>query len=168
MRKTKILPLKRRLDGKTNYRKRLAAVRSKKPRVAARITNNYVSLQLISYDGGDKTKLSYISKKLESLGWRYSKKSLPACYLTGLVFGLECVRAGEKEAVFDMGLARVTAGNRYFAVLKGLSDSGLGVPCSEGNFPNDERAAGKHISEDVAKKFAEVKQKILSDYGKKE
>lgn len=166
MKGNKILPLKRRNECRTNYRKRLAMLKSKKPRVVARITNANVSLQLVEYDGSDRAKLGFLSKGLEKFGWKYSKNNIPACYLSGLVFGKMCQKAGVKDAVYDMGLAFNTKGNRYFAVLKGCVDSGLEVPATDSKMPPDDRISGKHISEAVSKDFEKVKEKVLKDYGK--
>jgi len=166
MRKTLILPIRRRREEKTNYRRRLALLKSKKPRVVARVTNANVSLQLVDYNGSDKTKFAYISKKLEEAGWKHSKNSIPACYLSGLSFGLLCKKNGVSEVVFDMGLARNTPGNRYLAVLKGIVDSGLQINFSEDKFPAQDRILGKHISPEIEKSFSQAKQKILGNYGK--
>ncbi|MBN2095212.1 MAG: 50S ribosomal protein L18 [Candidatus Aenigmarchaeota archaeon] len=168
----KLLPLKRRGEEKTNYKRRLALLKSKMPRIAARITNNFVTLQVVEYapsgaiGSSDKTTFAFTSKKLEGMGWKHSKNSIPACYLSGLYFGLFCKKNKVKGAVFDMGVARKTTGNRYFAVLKGLADSGLEVPMSDEKMPSDDRLSGRHISEDVSKDFEAVKQKILDNYGK--
>jgi large subunit ribosomal protein L18 len=172
MRRSKILPLRRRRDEQTNYKRRLALVKSGVPRVVARITNSNVTLQLVSYtnfgaSGGlDKTTLTFISKKLEKMGWKHSNKNTSACYLSGLVFGYLCKKNKIEAAVFDLGLAKTTAGNRYFAVLKGLADSGLNIPHSDDKMPSDDRIAGKHTSKEVQASFVKVKQKILDDYAK--
>jgi large subunit ribosomal protein L18 len=165
MKRKTILPLKRRFEERTNYRKRLALLKSKKPRVAARISNSNVSLQLIEYSGSDKTRLGYLSKNLEKAGWKHSKNSIPACYLSGLIFGKMCLKEGINEAVYDMGLAYNTKGNRYFAVLKGLVDSGLNIPAGEEKMPSEDRISGKHLHDSASKDFDKVKENVLKDYG---
>jgi large subunit ribosomal protein L18 len=165
----KVLPLKRRREGKTNYRKRLALLKSGKPRVVIRKSNKYITLQLVEFDlknFKEITKFSFISKKLENFGWNYSKNNLPASYLAGLAFGLICKKNKVKEGVLDIGLNRVTKGNRIFSALLGCVDAGLKIPYSDKNLPSEERVKGAHISEDVVKKFEEVKQKILDYYGR--
>ncbi len=166
MARRKVLPLKRRGEEKTNYRKRLALIKSGKPRVVARITNTYVNLQLIEYDGCDITKNTYISKKLSEFGWTYSKKNTSAAYLAGLAFGAICRKNKIEEAVFDTGVIRITHGNKIFSALKGCLDGGLNIPHSETRFPSEDRIKGAHISEDVSKKFDEVKKNILDKYAK--
>lgn len=167
MTRGKILPLKRRREEKTDYKLRLGLLKSGKPRVVVRTSNNYINIQLIEYNGSDKTKLTFNSKKLSEFGWDFSKNSVPASYLAGLAFGAMCAKSKVGEAVSDIGTVRITKGNRVFAVLKGCVDGGLNIPYSEDNFPSEERIKGKHISEDTAKKFDEVKQKILDKYANK-
>jgi len=163
----KILPLKRRRENKTDYRVRLALLKSGKPRVVVRISNKYITLQLVEYNASDKTKISYISKKLSEFGWEGSKKNLSAAYLSGLIFGLICKKNKIKEGILDIGIRRVTKGNKVFSVLKGCLDGGLEIPHSEKNFPSEDRITGKHLSEEKTRIFNEVKQKILDKYAKK-
>lgn len=161
------MPLRRRREGKTDYKLRLGLLKSKKPRVIARISNNFVTLQLAEYGESDKTKFTFNSKKLSEFGWTYSKKNIPAIYLSGLAFGLMCKKSNVNEAVFDAGILKVTKGNKAFAVVKGCVDAGIEIPYSEDKFPSEERIKGTHISEEMSKKFDEVKQKILDKYAKK-
>lgn len=168
MKSRKILPLKRRREGKTNYRKRLALLKSGKPRVVIRKSNKYITLQLVEFDSKnfkEITRFSFISKKLENFGWKYAKNNLPASYLSGLAFGLICKKNGISEGILDLGLNRVTKGNRIFSALLGCIDAGLKIPHSEKNLPSEERVKGAHISQEVVKKFEEVKQKIIDYYG---
>jgi len=168
MKSRKILPLKRRREGKTNYRKRLALLKFGKPRVVIRKSNKYITLQLVEFDlknFREITRFSFISKKLENFGWNYAKNNLPASYLSGLAFGLICKKNGISEGVLDLGLNRVTKGNRIFSALLGCIDAGLKIPHSEKNLPPEERVKGAHISQEVVKKFEEVKQKIIDYYG---
>ena len=66
-----------------------------------------------------------------------------------------------KKVVFDIGLQESTKGNRIYVFLKGFLDSGVAVPHSTDMFSDEERIKGKHINDDVAKNFEEVKSKIL-------
>jgi len=170
MRSTKILPLKRRRAGNTNYKRRLKLLKSEKPRVVIRKSNNYITLQLINFDMEnfkEITKYSYSSKKLGDLGWNYSKKNLPACYLSGLVFGLECKKNKYNEGILDVGTQIITKGNKIFSALKGCIDAGMNIAHSEKHFPSEERIKGKHISEKMEKDFERIKKKILEYYEKK-
>lgn len=170
MTKGKILPLKRRREKKTNYKSRLALLKSVKPRIVIRKSNNYICLQLVESDlkeFKEVTKISYTSKKLGDFGWNYSKKNLPAAYLSGLTFGLICRSDKMDEGVLDLGLERITKGNKTFSAVLGCLDAKLKIPHSRDNFPSENRIKGEHISKEVAKKFDEVKQKILDKYGGK-
>lgn len=151
---------KRRREGKTNYRQRVDYLKSKKPRLVIRKSNKYIITQIIEYSiKGDKTLFSVNSKTLEKLGWNYSKKSIPAAYLTGLLLGKT---TKIKECILDLGDLHSREGTRIYAVAKGFKDAGSKLPCDEKMFPKQERIEGKHISDKVAKKFEEVKKKILS------
>ncbi|OYT42942.1 MAG: 50S ribosomal protein L18 [Candidatus Aenigmarchaeota archaeon ex4484_56] len=162
MKKRKILPLKRRREGKTNYKRRLALLKSGKPRIVIRISNNFISLQLVDYsEKGDITRFSFCSKKLSNFGWKFSKKNIPAAYLSGLLFGKLCQNNKINSAVLDLGIRRITKGNKVFAVLKGCVDSGVDISHSNKNFPSENRIMGEHISEEISKNFLEIKQKIL-------
>ncbi|MCD6371343.1 MAG: 50S ribosomal protein L18 [Candidatus Aenigmarchaeota archaeon] len=164
------MPLKRRKLGKTNYRKRLKLLLSKKPRLVVRKTNRYIIAQIIEYDEkGDRTVASVLSKELLKFGWIYSFKNTPAAYLTGLLIGKKALEKGIKEAVLDIGLHSPSKGARVFAVAKGAIDAGLRIPVSEEVFPSEDRIKGLHIEsylkkfEGISKKFEEVKQKILGE-----
>ena len=155
------VPYRRKREGRTHYKKRLEMLKSGAVRLVARRSNKTITLQLIEYHpDGDKVLVTFNSKKLASLGWKFSTKSIPACYLAGLYIGEQAKKKGVKAAIFDLGLQRPQAGSRVYAALKGAIDAGLEVPSSAEIFPAQERLEGKHISDDVAKSFAAVKTKI--------
>ena len=59
----------RKLSGRTNYRKRLALLKSSLPRLVVRKTLGSIILQVIDFEAaGDKVKLTVTSKKLRELG----------------------------------------------------------------------------------------------------
>ncbi|MGM5480943.1 MAG: 50S ribosomal protein L18 [Nanobdellota archaeon] len=172
---------RRKREGKTYYKKRLELLKSGKPRFVVRKTNSAMILQVVEYNpDGDKVLVTFHSKQLDNYGWKYSKNSLPACYLAGLALGL---KAKEKvpEAILDLGLQSPAAGTRLYAALKGAIDAGLEIPCSESVFPPDERIRGEHIAQgaevldsnasgykkngvnmsDIPATFDKVKEKIL-------
>ena len=172
---------RRRLDGKTNYKKRLALLKSGLHRLVVRRTNNYVTAQIIEYDPtGDKTIVNITSKQLEKFGWKAGTKSLPAAYLTGLLAGTKAKEAKVEKAILDIGFAIPQRKGWWGAALKGAIDAGLKIPAGEEALPTEERISGKHIEEfskkeeiagtmfskvgkqtDLTKTFEEVKQKIL-------
>ncbi len=163
---TFVTPFRRRKEGKTNYKKRLALLKGKKPRLVARKTNLYIIAQLIEYDSkGDKTKVHVNSKQLEKFGWKAGKKNLAAAYLTGLLAGVKAKQAKIGEAVLDIGFARPVHKSWWASVLKGALDAGLKIKANPKALPGEERASGKHV-EDYTKKpvtgmFEKAKQEIL-------
>jgi len=153
--------MRRRREGKTNYRKRLAYLKSGKPRAVVRKTLKYIIVQIVEYhEDGDKILVGVNSSHLRKYGWSGSFKNTPAAYLTGYLAGKLALKKGINEAVLDIGLQSPVKGSRVFAALKGLVDAGLNVPHSEEVYPSEDRIKGKHISDDVAKMFEEVKSKM--------
>ncbi len=160
------VPFRRRREGKTNYRKRLAYLKSGKPRMVVRKTNKQTIVQFIEFDPrGDRVISSAISKELLKYGWKGSVKSTPAAYLTGYLAAKRALAKGVKEAVPDIGLHKPTKGSRVFAAMKGAIDAGVEVPVSEEVIPSEERIRGEHISEEIPKMFEEVFEKIKQEVG---
>jgi large subunit ribosomal protein L18 len=159
-------PFRRRRQGKTNYKKRLALLKGKKPRLVARKTNLYITAQVIEFDSkGDKTKVHVNSRQLDSFGWKAGKKNLAAAYLTGLLAGVKAKQAKIEEAVLDIGFARPVHRGWWSSVLKGALDAGLKIKADAKALPEEARASGKHV-EDYTKKpvtamFEKAKQEIL-------
>jgi len=152
----------RKTSGKTNYKKRLELLKSRKDRIVIRRTNKYLVLQIIKYEpAGDRVLAAVTSKALQKLGWKHSCKNLPAGYLTGLLLGKKAIEKKLKEGVLDLGLQTPIKGSKVYAVLKGVLDGGLKVPSSNEIFPNDERIQGKHISDKITKDFESIKAKII-------
>ncbi len=145
MRKLIRLPYRRRLQGKTNYKKRLKLLKSRKLRLVIRRTNKYIIMQIAQFtDKGDKILYYVNSRELAKYGWNLSFKNTPAAYLTGLLLGKK-INKKVKEAILDIGVQE--KGERLFAALKGVVDSGLNIPHSNERFPDGERISGKHIEQ---------------------
>ena len=160
MKRIKFVKYRRKREGKTNYAKRLRMLKREHIRFVARTSLRYITVQLVKYENdGDKTLLSFSTKELKNYGWKGYGRNIPAAYLAGLLIGKKAKKAKIEEAVFDIGLNN-TNSTVLFAVLKGAVDSGLNVPHSEDLYPKEERVEGNHISEDTAKNFKEVKEKI--------
>ena len=156
-----IIQHRRRREKKTNYKKRLALIRSRKPRLVIRKRLNNISIQFINFNPkGDETIASAFSTELKKLGWKFSLGNIPSAYLTGLLAGNKA-KGKVKEAVLDIGLQTSIKGSRIYSALKGVLDSGINVKHSENILPTEERIKGLHISEAVSKNFEEVKEKIL-------
>jgi large subunit ribosomal protein L18 len=137
---------RRKRQGKTNYKKRIKFLMSKKPRLVVRKTNTQVILQVVEYaSDGDKVVCGVNSGILKKAGWKYSCNNLPACYLAGLFLGKKAKAKQVKELILDAGLQTLVPGSRIYAALKGVIDAGVRVPVSEKVFPPHDRLTGKHI-----------------------
>jgi len=156
----RVIQFKRRLKKKTNYRKRLALLRSGKTKLVIRKSLSNISVQFINFKpNGDETMATAVSTELKKLGWSRTG-NVPAAYLTGLLAGKKAKERNIKEAVLDIGLQTSTKGSRIYAALKGVLDAGINVPCSKDILPLEDRIKGKHISEELAKQFEDIKNKI--------
>ena len=154
---------RRRKEGKTDYKLRLGLLKSGKPRIVVRKTNKYVIVQLVeSNEAKDKVLAGVTSKDLLKQGWDKkfggSLKSLPACYLIGLLFAGKIEK--NKDYILDLGMQRTLAGNRIYAVVKGLIDGGLKLNVNKKVFPSEERLNGEHLKPEVKEMISKVKEKI--------
>ena len=151
----------RRRKGITNYRKRLALLKSGVPRAVVRFSNAKVSIQIIEFaNEGDKVLATANSNDITGMGWKGSKTNIPVSYLSGMLAAKRAVKAGISSAVLDIGRVTPTSGGRAFATLKGLVDGGLDVPHSDDLYPDDGRISGAHISDKMSKDFEKVIKKI--------
>lgn len=151
----------RRNKGITNYRKRLALLKSGIPRAVVRFSNAKVTVQIIEFSiKGDTVLASASSNDVAEMGWKGSKTNVPASYLSGLLTAKRALKAGIDSAVLDIGRITPTSGGRAFATLKGLVDGGLKIPHSDNLFPSDDRINGSHISEKMTTNFEKVSKKI--------
>lgn len=141
------VPLRRRREGKTDYRKRLKLLLSGKPRLVVRLTNRRVICQVMQYNPkGDITIASADSLELQRMGWKGGANT-SAAYLVGYLCAKKALKAGVKEAVLDIGLHTPTKGSRMFAALKGALDAGLNIPHDPEVLPSEDRIQGKHVEE---------------------
>ena len=142
------VPMRRRREARTNYHQRLRLLKSGKPRLVARKSNNHTRAQLIVTGGnGDETVASATSSELSEFGWEAPTGNLPAAYLTGYLAGKRATDGGLDEAVLDIGLNSATPGNKVFAVQEGAIDAGLEIPHSEDIFADWQRTRGSHIAD---------------------
>lgn len=152
---------KRRRKKKTDYRSRLALIKSGKTRVVIRKSLNNISVQFIDYrPDGDVTIISAVSTELKKFGWKGLGGNIPAAYLTGYLAGKRAKDKKIVEAILDLGLQISTKGSRIYGALKGVLDAGIKIPYSEKILPSEDRLKGKHISEKIVKQFEDVKKKI--------
>ena len=138
---------KRRRQQKTSYKKRLLLLKSGKPRLVFRFTNQKIIAQLVKFSGkGDLVVAAVDSFALKKEGWKYSCKNLPAAYLTGFLFGKMAIAKKHEEGILDTGLKSPLKKGRTFAFLQGVIDAGFKIPyTAEGLFPDEEKISGKHI-----------------------
>jgi large subunit ribosomal protein L18 len=159
--------LRRRREGLTDYRSRKKAITSQIPLLVIRISNKNATAQFVRPTvKGDVVLSATHSKELVKAGWHGSQKSTPACYLLGLLAGKKALKSGVKEAVVYNGLVPFIRGSRIAALLKGVIDSGVGIPVGEEAFPNEERMSGKHIADYATKLAAEDKDAYSRSFGK--
>ncbi|MFH1072958.1 MAG: 50S ribosomal protein L18 [Nanoarchaeota archaeon] len=144
---------RRKREGKTNYKKRLTLLKSRKPRLVIRKTNKSIIAQVVEYlPSGDHIICGINSGCLRKEGWQYSTKNIPACYLTGIMLAKKLKekpakkeKGEEQELILDIGLQTSVKGSRIYAVVKGMIDNNVTVLCAAEVFPNPERIQGKHI-----------------------
>lgn len=162
------VPFRRRREGKTDYRSRRALVLSRLPRLAVRGTIKHMIAQIVEAKAtGDEVVVSAHSRELKrTYGWKGGCGNIPAAYLTGLLCGYRATAHGVKKAVLDIGLHSPSRGARVFAALKGLLDSGVGVPHKKDVLPDETRICGQHVA-DYANQLSpnpEAYQKRFAEY----
>lgn len=152
---------RRRREGVTNLKKRLALVKSGKPRLVARVSSNMAVAQIIEYSReGDRTLVNTTSLELKKYGWEGHKGNVSAAYLTGLLCGVKAKAKKIEEAVFDIGLHTPVHGSNVFAVLKGALDAGMSIPHDEKVLPPDERILSKLNTKKVKEKILKIKSEV--------
>ena len=145
--------MRRRREVRTDYHQRLRLLKSGKPRLVARKSNNNVTAQLVATGpNGDETLASAQATDLTEYGWEAPTGNLPAAYLTGYLAGVRAREAGLTEAVLDIGLNAATNGSKVFAVQEGAIDAGLNVPHNETVFADWQRTRGQHIADYAAQR----------------
>ncbi len=157
-----VVPFRRKREGKTNYKKRLTLLTSRKHRLIIRRTNKYIIIQVADYTPiGDKNLVYFNSINLKKETWKFSCKNIPAAYLAGLLAGKKALEKDIKEAILDIGLQTPVNGSKIYAALKGVLDAGVNVPHSGEIFPPEDRLTGKHLeNKAIAVEFEKLKSKI--------
>jgi large subunit ribosomal protein L18 len=150
---------RRRRENLTNYTKRLALLKSMKPRMVVRKSNRNMLVHFVKYaENGDVTVATASSRELVKFGWHCSSNT-PTAYLTALLAGRRAKEKGIMEFVLDIGLATPSKGALAFAAVKGAIDAGLKTKYEEG-MVDAGRIRGEHIA-----KYAEG-LKGKPEYGK--
>jgi len=153
--------LRRLREEKTNYRKRGTMLMGKRDFITVNISNQNTQVQILTPGmTGDKVISSAHSRYLIEKGWKGSRKSVPAAYLTGYLAGKKAISKGAKDAILYTGTKRYT--QRMAAALKGIIDAGLQVPASEETFPSEDRLNGEHLTvkNDVSKMKSTIDSEV--------
>ncbi len=156
------VPHRRRREQRTDYKRRLALLKSGKTRAVVRKQNKNVIVQFVDYDpDGDVVRAQATAHELDRYGWDGHTGNLPAAYLTGTLAATRAAEAGIQDAVLDLGLHKPTPRSAIFSALKGILDAGVEVPHGDGVLPDEDRALGAHISEDIMDTATSIKDEIL-------
>ncbi|HIG98060.1 TPA: 50S ribosomal protein L18 [Candidatus Woesearchaeota archaeon] len=161
------VPFARKLSGRTNYKRRLALIKSGMPRIVVRKTLTRIILQVVDFDtAGDRVRVTITSDVLKKLGWKHSCKNIPAAYLAGMLAGKAAVAANIVRAVPDLGFQTVTRGGKVFAALLGARDAGLDVPVSVEITKQREAISGARIAAYATARHMSATAGIEGDFEK--
>ena len=151
---------RRRREGKTNFAKRLALVKSGKTRMVVRKSNSGVLVQFINFDPkGDRTLLTVNGTTLSKAYKWPSKRNVWTAYLAGLMAGKLAHKKGVKDFVLDMGMHTPSKGSVIFAAQQGAADAGLGTSVDREMVPEGKISAPP---EKYKSMFDQVKGKIIA------
>jgi len=154
--------LRRRREGRTNYKKRLKILLSSKFRLVVRKSLGNFQASITTYTPkGDKVLFTVDSRALLKLGWKGDRGNLPSAYLVGFLAGKKAIENGVDSAILDLGLNNHAKGSRLYAMLAGAIDAGLRVPFNPNVLPNKERLSGEHIA-----KYAQLLKDDQAKYKK--
>ena len=132
----------------------------KKDFITVNISNENMLVQIHAPElAGDKVIASAHSRFLLKNGWKGSRKSVSAAYLTGYFAGKKAMDKGVKDAILYSGTDSYT--QRMAAALKGVIDAGMQIPANSETFPSDERINGQHLK--VKNDVGKVKSTIDSE-----
>ena len=153
---------RRRREGKTDYRVRLALLRSGKSRAVVRCSARRVRVAIVAFDPvGDRVLAAADSAELGRIAFPAARlASTPAAYLTGMLAGLRAKSQGTGEAILDAGLRHPSPGGRLAAALKGLLDAGLEIPHGTAGLPSPERLNGAHLGAPLPEPVEAYKLKL--------
>ncbi len=152
------LDKRRRLEGRTDYKKRLRLLKGGYLRLVVRKSNRYILLQIVeSRHAQDKVLVTASTKELLKKGWPSEKagllKSLGAAYLGGFLLGKKIKNRIKEKVILDSGLIPNTRGSRVYAAVKGVKDAGIEIDIGEEVVPPAEKIEKEEF-------FGEVKGKI--------
>jgi large subunit ribosomal protein L18 len=135
----------RRRSSVTDYKRRIALLKSRLNRVVVRKSNRSIRMQIVEYtEKGDRILASAGSGELAAMQWQ-PRANIPTAYLTGMLLAKKAKGMATQEMVLDTGLYKPIKSSVVFAAAKGAIDGGLKIA---NNIEFDEkRLSGQHISE---------------------
>lgn len=143
------VPLRRRREGRTDFRLRLGLLKSGIPRLVIRGTSKDMQLALTTFDQkGDKVVAASSALELRKHGYKGPTGNSKAAYMAGYLLGK---KAAGKDAIVDLGL-QYPHGLRIRSAVKGAIDGGLKV-----NTGAEMPADDKIKTEDVKKVLSSMK-----------
>jgi len=152
---------RRQREHRTDYRRRLRLLKSKKIRIVVRKSLKQTMVQFVEYHPtGDTILASAVSSELTQMKWNHSVSTTPAAYLTGYLAGKRAMTQGIEEGILDIGRGVPTMGSKIFAALQGVLDAGVTCPHDETMLPSEERLKGTHLKKDIASQLETVKKHI--------
>lgn len=155
---------RRKLEGKTDYHKRLSLLQSKMPRAVIRKSNKNIIIQGVEMSiKGDKVILSAHTNELKKLGWKGPNSNTTASYLCGLLFARKAKEKKIKKLIADIGMHTSTKQNNVYAAIKGINDGGVEVPVAKEIVPEEKRIKGEHIAQ-YAKQLKANKEKYQKQF----
>ncbi len=148
---------RRRREGRTNYARRLALLKSRLPRLVIRKSNKAIVSQIVEFHpSGDKVVCQASTMQLSIFGFN-AKRNTPSGYLLGFLIARKALAKSVEKVVPDIGLHTASKGSVLFAVLKGAIDAGLKIEADQNMFPSQDRITGKHISADISNALEKIK-----------
>lgn len=140
------MKFKRKLQNRTDYRKRLKLLSYDTHRLVIRISSKHILAQIVEYKpSGDQTIVSAHTRELSKLGYKGGTRNTPAAYLIGLLIAKKAKEKSISKAIPDIGF-RSRSSSVLFSILKGAKDNGLDLKLDEKVIPKIERISGNHIS----------------------
>ena len=155
------MKFRRRRQGLTNYKKRLALVKSGLGRAVVRKTNKRIISQIVEYgEKGDRITASADSIELmKKYGWP-SRSNKPTAYLTGLLLAKKAKK--QAETVLDIGISTPVKGSIPFVFARGCVDGGMKL---KGTFEVKEEAYNASLIAKYAESLKADEQKRKKQFG---
>ncbi|MDD5022825.1 MAG: 50S ribosomal protein L18 [Candidatus ainarchaeum sp.] len=153
------VPFRRRREYSTDYKKRLAMVKSGKVRMIIRKTNKDVKVQFVEFKSAGDNTIAVVDRRVLSkkYGWN-SKRNSYTAYVAGMVCAKMALEKGVKEFIVDLGLQKASKGSILFAAVQGAVDAGLQTNYDVEMVPKDKI---NNVKEEYRQKFEEIKKSIL-------